>query len=344
VRSGAVAAGISILRRSVMIPLMVQVIGGVFRIVRFVVSTGLLVLACTEVLASPQVQVRLELYETTVLPGTPTGLAMEVVNLGDSPVVLPSGVWLTAELPAGEVVVLKSIGTAEEPGFRISPDDRSLAPGETRSFHFDVPPTMQLMIWLLDERLGQPGDYLLRAVISDTVDEAGRFDPLTSAVSNTARLTVEEPVGADAVVWQWMLEKAGGVWGWTSWNHYIGRLAQFALDNYPQSRYALFSAMSYPVRDLDLQNRLIEKVIDLHSDVSYAQSLRLGLAGRYQQQVNFETDLEVQQRKAARALEIATDLSENARSVNLRVHAARIMKSTPTPQELAERHKEKAQQ
>src|ERR1051326_1240880 len=133
--------------------------------------------------AQPAVEVRLLLDESSVLPGTPTGLSVSVTNRGDRPFELPAFLWLTATNQAGASMTLRAQSTND--ASPLAADLRIVPPAATREFRYD--PTVAIVgsPWLTDDRL-LPGRYSLRAVFAPRVEPDGTYDRAGAVVSNEA--------------------------------------------------------------------------------------------------------------------------------------------------------------
>lgn len=283
--------------------------------------------------------VRLSLDESLVLPGTPTGITVLASNLGNSDLRLPPLLWLVATKGDGSSFPLRNLLSREGTPIAVPEDARTIPAGETRELRFDVPETVQGAHWLLDERIVLPGRYELRAVFTEEMDQTARFDVATALASNPVQYSVDAPGGDEARIWTWMREAAGGAWGEKAWFRQPGRLAEFVLSNYPESRYALYTAYWAPCCDVERQNAIIRHAIETHRGIAFADQLELALARRLEQQYSVaysRGEIERAAEKLAGAREVATRLRDEARSSVIRAAAKTMVERLPTDEALRE--------
>lgn len=89
-------------------------------------------------MATPLVnaQVHLMLDESTLLPGTPTGLTIVVNNRGLNPLQLPPALWLVAT-NEGATFRINPYNERANASIWIGDEQRAVLPGETRELRFD---------------------------------------------------------------------------------------------------------------------------------------------------------------------------------------------------------------
>lgn len=284
--------------------------------------------------------VALHLDESTVLPGTPTGLTLTVSNGSGRELELPSLVWLIASTAEGKSFPLRTSLSGEGKPLPVPEEVRRIAPGGTHEIRFDVPHVVQGAPWLLDERIAAPGEYRLRAVFAKTVDAAGLYDVGSALASSEVVYTVEQPAGEDEKVWRWMVEKAGGPWGERAWFRQPGELAEFVLTRHPSSRYALYAAIWAPWKDLDRQEAILRRVIDENPEIAFADQLELELARRHHRaflRAYQLGDLDGAERARLSTAAITSRLATKGRSSAVRKEACQINDALPTHEEMVRR-------
>lgn len=286
--------------------------------------------------------VQLTLDDESVLPATPTGITVTIANRGKSSIRLPSLLWIVASTEDGRSFPLRNL--MEVRGEPVPEDIRVIPPGTSRELRFDPSEVVQGTRWVLDERIVVPGRYDLRAIFAESIDSDGRFDVANALFSKPAAHVVEQPSTEDAAVWSWMQKTAGGPWGEKAWFKQPGLLADFVLEEHPQSRYALYAAIWASCRDLDKKNELLERMIAEHPTRGYTEQLILALARRYESEYSRAYQAGDMVRAAAqlsKARALIEPLQHDARSSIARSHAARMMHQLPHPEDLASRTKER---
>lgn len=284
--------------------------------------------------------VALVLDESTVLPGTPTGLTLTVSNRGEGELELPAAVWLIASTADGKSFPLRTLLSDQGRPLPVPDDLRRIAPGGTREIRFDVPHVVQGAPWLLDERIVEPGEYQLRAVFAETVDAVGRYDVASALASGPIAYTVERPAGEDEKVWRWMVEKAGGPWGEQAWFRRPGELAAFVLTEHPSSRYALYAAIWAPWKDLDRQETILRRVVEENREIAFTDQLALELARRHHRAFlrSYQRgDLEGAERERVSTAAIAGRLATEGRSSTVMKEAGQLIECLPTHEEMVRR-------
>jgi hypothetical protein len=225
------------------------------------------------------VEMSLALEPASVLPGLPVSFHVTIANHSERRVVVPSNLTLKVT-PLGGVEFTARYGFVEEgitgrwPG-EIG-DTLILMPGETTNVVFPVDTTLIGPDWFCDPRLNRPGSYRLQLVAnsSDDIEATGTL------ASNLATLTVREPFGEDAKVWEKMQE-LGGAGGWHTGMHTMNGVAGFVWREHPSSSYLPYVATVLALTDRAEMIRALEAAIDLDPHGSRSEWLRVTLAGMH---------------------------------------------------------------
>jgi hypothetical protein len=183
--------------------------------------------------------------------GIPVSLRLVVSNHSATWKALPAYAVLSVRTSDG-TQFYASIGAGSIAGMEWA-DDR-LAPGETRAFEISTDGSFFRPIWFGDTRLHNPGTYLLDLLLSDSYSEEGPQGDRNqmAQLRATAVLTVEEPSGIDAEVWQLMQAFGGGTWQPSGLITRRGEeLGDTILSQYSGSVYAGWFAATGTASDLE---------------------------------------------------------------------------------------------
>jgi hypothetical protein len=272
--------------------------------------------------------VRLQLDESAVLPGTPTGFTIVVTNPGLKPLQLPSSLWLVAINEDVTSFRVSAYGASDNAAIGLSADQRTVPPGESREFRFDPSPVLAGSPWFTDGRLSEPGHYRLRAVFAPSVETNGDFRAADALASNEEMLTVAVDSPEDAAVWEWMRTRGGGKWGQGEWMSQP--FADFVMKNHPKSGYALYAAIFQP-RDVSSHNPALAEQAARFPNKSYTDQLKLVMVQYHQQAADVlrHSDLRAAAAEADAARELASELAARSRSSFVRTEAKRLLAETP---------------
>ena len=174
--------------------------------------------------ARAAVQARLDVAPAEVLPGLPAMFTLTLSNREATAQSVLAFIRLNATPATGSRFVVLWGGVEEETRIAGADDTIVLRPGESREFHFAPGASLDLNGAFWDARLTQPGTYDLQAEVGENF----------ATPTNTVRLVVQQPAGADLAAWNAMQEITGGK-GWPAGRWMSG--ASF-LDAYPASQYA----------------------------------------------------------------------------------------------------------
>jgi hypothetical protein len=184
--------------------------------------------------AASSIHLTFTLDPAETLPGLPVSFRVQAVNTSSSPARLPRWAVLEVTPQKGRPFLTESgtrggvLHAAE-----LRDGGEMLSAGETRRLDWwagpQSPPWFTGRFWL------EPGVYSLRLIaddgleeyVSDQYDAEGLDDPITSSA---AVLTIQQPEGVDAEVWQ--MAKAKAHWNW------IHNAAEEIWTRYPESTYA----------------------------------------------------------------------------------------------------------
>jgi hypothetical protein len=301
----------------------------------FAALMTLLLIAGAALAASPDAEVRLALDEKNILPATPTGLRITVLNHGREQLQLPPSISLIATDAAGKTFTLRVLSLARSLAAPVPQELRAVPVDGSQQLRFDPSNAVAGSPWLMDERLWKPGSYRLRAVLAPEVRPDGTFDATTALVSNEESLTVIAPTDDDAAVWRWMQRQK---WNEQAWIWRGGQLAKFVMREHPKSQYALFIALYVPQND---------GPVPLHSDLvarypnhSFTDQVRLLQIQAYQRSIDLayrQADLYRAANESDQARAIASDLVRNSRSSNVRAFAKELLDRTPPREQLMKR-------
>lgn len=304
----------------------------------FIVTLFSILIASAAFAGSPAAEVQLMLDESSVLPGTPTGLTVLVTNRGDETLELPAALWLTATNPAGQTFTLRKFSFSDEIASVVPEQVRIIPSGTSRELRFDPIVFMVGSPWLMDQRLSAPGQYRLQVVFAPAMKGDGTFDAAKSISSKPELFTVSTPSGEDAAVWHWMQEHK---WEERAWLTRPNEFASFVMKNHPQSQYALFAAVflprhsDEPMRTNEPTPMLLEQV-KRFPNKAFTDQVKLLLIQYYQQALDFASRSYIYRAAddsdAARAL--ARELIQESRSSNVRASAKDLVDRIPTREQL----------
>jgi hypothetical protein len=287
------------------------------------------------VAAPPIAQVRLALDDSSVLPGTPTGVSVTVTNQGDAPLRLPALLWVISTNAAGKKFVLRALPTTNGVATTVPEELRAIPAGESRELRFDPVVFIFGSPWLIDERL-IPGEYHLRAVLAAEIKRDGTFDPRTALVSKEEALTVSVPSDEDAAVWQWMQSTGGGTWGQREWSKHYQEFGTYVMGSHPRSQYALFAAVFQPHKHGEVPAHL-EEQIQRYPGKAFCDQMKLLLVQIHQQGISnarLQSDMYHAAEEFDTARGLAIELMQNSRSSLVRASAKELFGRTPTREQL----------
>lgn len=297
---------------------------------------SILFIASNAVAASPAAEVRLVLDEASVLPGTPTGLSVMVINRGHEELQLPPFLWLVAKNDVGDTFTLRAQLTTDGEAEAVPTEKRTIEAGRSREFRYD--PTFAIVAspWLTDDRLS-PGRYHLRAVFAPEVKPDGRFDSNNAIASGEEVLTVSLESPEDVAVWEWLRKAGGGKWGDRAWLSPRVDFADFVMKNYPTSHYALFAAPFLPMRDYGEPSPVLEEQARRFPKKSFTDQVKLLLMQYHVQALDtacHHSDMSRAAEHSDAARAIASQLVRNSRSSNVRSSAKELLDRVPTREQL----------
>jgi hypothetical protein len=180
-------------------------------------------LASLQPLNAANIQARFEIAPDHVLPGLPALFAISLSNRDTVPHSVSNMIRLRLTSSAVDASLIHWGRERDDTSLPAADDEILLGAGETRTFY--VSPTSLLVgngaFW--DNRLTVPGTYDLRAEIGDDF----------AIVTNSARLTVDQPSADDLNVWNRMKERSPAGWPIERWITDHDFVAEF-----PNSTYA----------------------------------------------------------------------------------------------------------
>jgi len=285
-------------------------------------------LSGTAFAASSEVEVRLILDEKNILPATPTGLRIAVVNHGEEPLHLPGAVSLVARDAVGKMFTLHEFNMTGSLAAPVPEEVRVVPARGSQELRFDPSNAVAGSPWLMDERLWKPGSYRLRAVLASEIRPDGTFDAGTSLVSDEETLTVVGPTGEDATVWAWM---QGQKWNEQAWMMRGGDLAKFIIPEHSQSQYTLFVARFVPQSDGPAP--LHAELVARFPNHSFTDQVRLLQVHGYKEAAGIayrQKDLYHSANDWDQARTIASGLVRNSRSAKVRALAKDLLDRMPT--------------
>jgi hypothetical protein len=202
----------------------------------------------------PGFSMSLTLVPGRVLPGLPVTFRVTLTNLSNVPADIPQDLRLEVDPMEGERFYARALDLdshSPPTTFGRWPREIStLGSKEALSVVFPVGPTLVGPEWFRDPRLNKPGVYRLRLLLypakpQPVLNERASGEPVENleepVVSNTATLTVQEPDGEDARVWEWMQSVAAPE-GWNTTMLFGSDIAREVWANHPNSRYLAYVA------------------------------------------------------------------------------------------------------
>ncbi len=303
--------------------------------------TGMLCLlagATTAFGAPPAAQARLVIDDTSILPATPTGVTVTVLNTGPTVLHLPSALWLTATSEAGQTFMLRSSTLFhEDGGAEVIPEAlRTIVPNASAELRFDPSIAVVGSRWFMDNQIWAPGRYRLRAVFSPGVKADGTYDASAAIVSDEQTLTVAVHSADDAAVWRWLREQK---WNEQAWLSRPSELARFVMKEHSSSEYALFVALYLPVAN-DQPSPAFDELIKRFPAKSFTEQVKLRRIFHYQQSSTLayrHADLYRAVNDAEAGRELASGLVQSSHSSTVRAAAKDYLDHIPTRERLMEK-------
>jgi hypothetical protein len=210
-----------------------------------------------------RVTASLTLYPAKVIAGTPASLSLEVVNSEDAVTDLPNYAALRVSPSLGDPFL-----AGKDVSGRVAliplPDASKLNPNGSRKMAFVARSLWDSAPWFRDPRLNAPGTYRLQLLLIDgaTADalnnsaasQAEAMLPVR-VVSTEAILTISEPEGEDALLWERLNEISKtrgcepGIWSpdCAGLGDKVG-FAKEVVEKHPASHYAPY-VLSYYFTD-----------------------------------------------------------------------------------------------
>lgn len=214
----------------------------------------LLLFPVVNIEAASALQVTFELQPAVTLPGIPVSFHFTFVNSTNSPQPVPKRMLLIVHDHDGNTFAAICCSGVTTMSVQSDWTDDVVSPHQNAVRDIFTGGQMRRPAWFADGRLSQPGTYQLEAwfltgTLHHGVDSLPELSEIRqqSIISNLAVLTVQEPHGVDAEVWQRMLGFCKGTWSPTCLGPFSGSepLIQQILSKYPQSTYAgWFATMS----------------------------------------------------------------------------------------------------
>ena len=207
---------------------------------------------------------------STTLPGIPVRVTLEIENKGETAATLPSRMSLRVVPTIGEPFIASTGGDADGSVMFHPRGENAVQPRERRRFVFSNF-GQESPVWFVDPRLNAPGTYRLDALLSespirtDTPVVNADIESLTIGKSNSALLTVVEPRGEDAVVWQRVGQLAHERFGTATfsnayWTAIREQVAREVWRDHPRSAYAAYlidSIVDTPARKIAIAEKLL---------------------------------------------------------------------------------------
>jgi hypothetical protein len=231
--------------------------------------------AKSAITSSSPVEAKLVVPDTTLLPGVPFEMWIELRNASSATV----GVGLCGELlvsPEGAEPFTISPGGEGRPGFpTLLPESTwnggavtylVMRPNDTKTLTLPILPELEGPIYFADERVSKPGRYRIALRLDYcwpgfAVPQKSLLPPEFLGAVTTNEVLVERitPTGSDAAVWQRMQELTDGHWIATNWSPAIITeiLTKHADSSYYP--YALLAASFGGVTDAYL-NRVVDGI------------------------------------------------------------------------------------
>lgn len=274
-------------------------------------------------------EVRLALDETSILPGTPTGLTVIVSNPGKTPLQLPPALWLVATTEDVTTFRVSAYDVSDNAAVAIPAEERIVQPGGTREYRFDPSNVLAGSPWFTDGRLSAPGTYRLRAVLAPTVAADGTFNAAHALASDEQLLTIAVESPDDVAVWDWMRARGHGKWGQAEW--LLQPFADFVMQNYPRSSYALYAVIFLPARFHAEKDQLLLEQARRFPRKAYSDQLKLHVAHGHRQAADTlrRTNPQAAGAEADAARQLAAEVASTSRSSSLRAAATELLATIP---------------
>lgn len=221
-----------------------------------------------------QLSVTLEVEPSTVLVGLSPSLRISVTNDGTSPAVSPKYAVVRVTPENGEsFIALYGSGSNERHGGILGNERTSIGPGERAIFEFRTSSITSRPEWFEDPRWLEPGTYRMQMLLMDStrgISQQGGVNLesiiAVRAASREAVLTIEEPSGDDAIVWNALkeaLHPRADALDPVYWDRpALQTVATEQVQLLPGSAYAPYIAGSVrsdsPVRKLEILHRIID--------------------------------------------------------------------------------------
>jgi hypothetical protein len=303
---------------------------------KLIAVVSAILLTASVALAAPGIAVHLSIDEHALLPGTPTGLSVTVQNIGTDKIELPQSLWIVATDSTGKTFVVRSHRVFSETAGQEIVGERVVTPKGSRELRYDPSAVVAGSPWFMDDRLWEPGRYSLRAILANNVDAAGTYDPAAAFVSNEETIDIGTSTTEDAAVWEWMRQHG---WNEQAWLTRPSQLRDFVIRNHPESAYMLYVAAFFPMQVQDEPSAMFVEQIRRFPNKSFTDQLRLLLI-HYRQQTSYVAyrhgDITRATYDADDARSIASSLSKNSRSLNVRKQAAEKLAQLPTRRQMME--------
>ncbi|HCX29866.1 MAG TPA: hypothetical protein DHU55_08890 [Blastocatellia bacterium] len=200
------------------------------------------------------------------LQGIPVSFRVKLVNDESDPVNIPQNSILIATNGRGETFVVLSAGSAIAYSFT----GAALLGGKAqRVYDIATNGTFLKPGVFLDGRLYDAGVYHLQLLLTDAhVSPGTPIDDIArdAIKSNTIVLTVIEPHGIDAEVWQQMRRLTGGIWHPMKALTPAGEeFAKMVVARYPDSSYAGWFATFGLGRSIEARAELLREWLEDHA-------------------------------------------------------------------------------
>jgi hypothetical protein len=321
--------------------------------------------ATTPSATSDSVHLSLKADPDTALPGVPVNLRIVINNRTNHVVVMPPTVLLRVTPQGGEP--FDAIYGVESSFGRVGSWPKGVRhplrvlPGETLEVADEVDTTLLTPVWFWDKRLNRPGKYQLQLLAEPNPPaEGNRIDDdlllndpdflKGRVISEPASLTVLEPEGEDAKVWQEMQKVSKGAWTAEMFSTHGFALANFVWKNHPTSHYLHDVGTLLAISDPNETFRAVEAAINVDPNGPRRDLLRSVFAAycsrRAEEIALVQGNIEAATALATTAANTFKDLARNAKSGTVRAEAERGLTRVPDREALMEqkRHGERARQ
>jgi hypothetical protein len=227
-----------------------------------------------------------------------------------------------------------------------------LLPGERLDLIDEVDTTLLKPVWFWDDRLNRPGVYTLQLIAEPNPPSDGNrvYDPLLlndpdflkeRVISSAATLTIREPEGEDAKVWQAMQEAAPGhIWNAGLFATHGFWLANYVWQNHPTSHYLHEVGTLVSHSDPEQVFRALQAAIDMDPQGPRSDLLRFVLAAYHRRRAEeialVDGDLGKAVAQANQARTIFQTLMRDTKSATVRADAERGMLVIPDKAALLE--------